>query len=103
MNKKLWIVIGVLVLAVIGTSSGLVYNTVKGNNENATKSEMSQLQTTFVQQYGSKAIIKEIVAPEKVYAALWTDGDGGSHVSWNIGGVWAVVWSSAPPTTTPAP
>ncbi len=101
MNKKLWVVIGVLVLAVIGTTSGLIYNMVKSNSETATKAEMSQLQTTFVQQYGSKAVIKELVAPEKVYAALWSDGDGISHVSWNIGGVWAVVWSSPAPTPTP--
>lgn len=100
MKKVLWIVMGVIIVIAL-SSSGWVYNIVNRNNELVRGNEMATLQTTFVQQYGSGAVIKQLVSPNKVYAAMWTDADGISHVSWNIGGVWAVVWSSPSPTTAP--
>lgn len=95
-RKILWIVIGVVVLLAT-ISSGWVYNLVSKNNQ----LEMVALQATFVQQYGSQATIKQLVSPNKVYAALWTDSEGVSHVSWNIGGFWCVVWSENSPNTIP--
>jgi len=100
-NKAL--IIGLVVLLVVGGSSGWVYNFIQKNN-NAKAIELAVLQQTFLQQYGDKAVIKQMVSPEKVYAVAWTDGDGLSHVSWNIGGLWVTVFSGSVPTTTaPAP
>ena len=102
-RKTLWIVIGVIVIIAF-ISSGWVYNLVRNNNQLLKSNEMATLQTTFVQQYGSNAVIKQLVSPEKVYAALWNekpDGTGINHVSWNIGGLWVTVWST--PTSNPTP
>lgn len=103
-NWNIWKTISII-LAVIVVAGGsfLGYNYVKGNNDAKTNNEMAVLQTTFVQQYGSKAIIKQLVSPTKVYAALWTGEDGISHVSWNIGGLWVSVWNSPSPTPSPTP
>ncbi len=99
-RKILWIVVGVI-LVIMLTGSGWVYNIVKSNSLLIQNNEMATLQTTFVQQYGSQASIKQLVAPEKVYAALWTDANGDSHISWNIGGMWAVLWSCSSKVTSP--
>ena len=99
-KKILWIVVGVIILIVF-TSSGWVYNIVNKNNQLLKSSEMANLQTTFVQQYGGEAAIKQLVSPDKVYAALWSDADGISHVSWNIGGLWVTVYSSSEPAVVP--
>jgi hypothetical protein len=64
---------------------------------------MAVLQTTFVQQYGGQATIKQLVSPDKVYAAVWIGEDGLSHVSWNIGGLWVTVWNSEKSTSAPTP
>ena len=102
MNSKkiLWIVAGIIILLVL-TSSGWVYNLVRSNSELVQSNELATLQTTFIQQYGSQATIQRLVSPDKVYAAMWTDSNGISHVSWCVGGVWAIVWSS--PSSTPSP
>ncbi len=95
-KRTLGIVAAVIIFLAIG-SSGWVYNIVNKNNQLLRTNEMSALQVTFVQQYGSQAVIKQLVSPDKVYAALWSDGDGISHVSWNIGGLWVTVYSATPP------
>lgn len=97
LRKSIWVLI--LVVLFLGTGSGWVYNLVSSNRQLIKSNEMATLQTTFVQQYGSGAVIKQLVSPEKVYAALWSDGEGVSHVSWNIGGLWVTVYNS--PTTNP--
>lgn len=101
-NKILQIVVAVIVSIVL-ISSGWVYNLVSKNNELVKGNEMASLQTTFTQQYGSSAVIKQLVAPSKVYAALWTDGENISHVSWNIGGLWVTVWNSSSSATALSP
>jgi len=95
--KKVIVIIvsAIVLLCLIG--SGWVYNLVITNNELIESNEMATLQTTFIQQYGSEATIQRLVSPDKVYAAVWTDGDGISHVSWCIGGVWALVWTAPTP------
>lgn len=100
--KYKWIAIGLAIVIVIG-GSFWGYNYVKGNNDAKINNEMATLQTTFVQQYGSSAVIKQLVSPTKVYAALWVGADNISHVSWNIGGLWCVVWSSGNPASSPTP
>ncbi len=99
-KKVLGVVMGVVVILAL-SSSGWIYNIVSRNSELVRGNEMATLQTTFVQQYGSGAVIQQLVSPEKVYAALWTDGEGLSHVSWNIGGLWATIWSAPNPVPTP--
>jgi len=98
-KKVIGIVAGVIVLVGL-ISSGWVYGIVSKNAQLVKGNEMASLQTTFVQQYGSGATIKQLVSPDKVYAALWSDAEGNSHVSWNVGGLWVTVWST--PVTTPA-
>ena len=104
--KNNWKIVTVI-LAIILIAGGSLwgYTTIKGNNDAKvaqlklqSDNEMATLQTTFVQQYGNGAIIKQLVAPTKVYAALWTGTDNVSHVSWNLGGIWVVVWNSNQPT-----
>lgn len=102
-SKKTWLIVVGVVILIILIGSGWVYNIVKENGKLASNNELATLQTTFVQQYGNQATIKQLVSPDKVYAALWSDGDGISHVSWNIGGLWVSVWSGSPPNTTPTP
>jgi hypothetical protein len=92
MKYKL-ISLGLAILVVI-MSVFLFARLNKTQSDAKANEEMQALQTTFVQSYGSKAVIKQMASPEKVYAALWTDENGIGHVSWNIGGVWAIVWSS---------
>ncbi len=99
-RKTLWITLAVIILIALA-GSGWVYNAVRSNNLTR-NNEMAVLQTTFVQQYGGQATIKQLVSPDKVYAAVWIGEDGITHVSWNIGGLWVTVWSSPAPTT-PAP
>ncbi len=101
-RKILWIVIGVI-LIIASASSGWVYNIITKNDQLMKSNEMATLQTTFVQQYGNQAVIKQLVSPEKVYAALWSDADGTSYVSWNLGGMWVTVYSSPKSTETPSP
>jgi len=93
----------VVILAIIIVAGGSFwgYTKVKGNNDAKTNNELATLQATFVQQYGNQAIIKQLVSPDKVYAALWSDSDNISHVSWNIGGLWVTVFSSGTSIPTP--
>ncbi len=96
-NWNIWKV-GTIILAIIIVAGGSFYGytTVKGNNDAKLNNELGTLQTTFVQQYGNQAVIKQLVAPTKVYAALWVGSDNISHVSWNLGGLWVTVWNSSP-------
>ena len=96
LKKIAWISVSLLILAV--TASGWIYSNIDNQSD---KDAVKMLNTTFVQQYGNQAIVKEMVAPEQVYAALWTDPEGVSHVSWNIGGLWVTVWNSSQPTPAP--
>ncbi len=91
-RRSLWIILGIVVLVALA-SSGWIYNVVQSNKD-AKSRELAALQTTFVQQYGGKAIIKQMVSPDKVYAAIWVSEDGITHVSWNIGGLWVTVFNS---------
>ncbi len=99
-KKVLWIVI-LVIIGIAFVSSGWVYNILSRNSQLVRGNEMAALQTTFVQQYGNGATIKQLVSPEKVYAALWTDANSVSHVSWNIGGLWVTVYNSDGQTPTP--
>lgn len=104
MNRKkiLWVVLGAVVFVtvlILGLWWGI--NIVERNNQLVKSNEMAVLQATFVQQYGVDATIQQLVSPDKVYAVMWTDSDGINHVSWNIGGVWAIVWSSPVPISAP--
>ncbi len=94
-KKRLCIILGVVILLAL-VSSGWIYTIVK-NNDQAKNRELSALQATFVQQYGGKAVIKQMVSPDKVYAAIWVSEDGVTHVSWNIGGLWVTVFNSESP------
>ena len=97
-GRKVAVIIVSVIILLCLISSGWVYNLVRSNSELIESNEMATIQATFVQQYGSGATINQLVSPDKVYAAVWTDEDGKTHVSWSIAGVWAVVWSSPPPT-----
>ena len=99
MNYK-WISIILSVILLIAAGFWGV-TIIRSHNDAKTNEELTTLQTTFIQQYGGKAVIRQLVSPSKVYAALWTDGDSINHVSWNVGGVWVVVWTAPP--STPAP
>ena len=99
MKKKIIWGFVITVLVVIA-SSGWVF-TILRDRETAADKELATLQTSFVKQYGSEAIVTQIVSPDKVYAASWTSKDGTTHVSWNIGGIWVTVFNSPPTTTTP--
>ncbi len=91
-RKVLLITMGVVALiALVG--SGWVYNVIAQNSLIQNNNEIIALQTSFIQQYGSQAAIKQLVSPSKVYAALWADADGVTHISWNIGGLWLTVYS----------
>ncbi len=98
--KKVLGIVGIVLVLIALASSGWIYNIMHQNSQLLRGNEMATLQTTFVQQYGSQATIQQLVSPDKVYAALWTDGEGISHVSWNIGGLWVTVYSSRD-TTAP--
>ena len=95
-RRVIGILIAVVVLLAL-TSSGWIYNMVSRSSQLAQSNEMATLQATFTQLYGNDAVITQLVSPEKVYAAMWTDGNGTTHVSWNIGGLWVTVWNSPPP------
>ncbi len=95
--KRILLIVLLTTILIIFTASGWVYNIWVKNAQLIESQEMATIQASFVQQYGSGATINQLVAPDKVYAAAWTDGDGLSHVSWNIGGVWAVIWTSPTP------
>ncbi len=91
-KRILWtIVLGIAVVLVTG--SGWGYVMIK-DRENARNTEMAILLQTFVQQYGDKAVIKQLVSPTNVYAAAWVDSDNVTRVSWNIGGLWVTVYNS---------
>ncbi len=100
MRKTIWIIVAVIIIVTLA-SSGWIYNIVVKNNQLLESNEIASLQTTFVQQYGSEAVIKQLVSPDKVYAALWTDKSGVAHVSWNIGGLWVMVYTGEVPSSTP--
>ncbi len=100
-SKKIWITVGIIGLVVLA-SSGWIYGIVKSNRDAKAK-ELAALQVTFVQQYGGKAVIKQLVSPDRVYAAVWVSDDGITHVSWNIGGLWVTVYSSNPLVPAPLP
>lgn len=90
-KRILWIV-GIVIILIL-TSSGWVYNTIK-SNQLKENNELIAIQNAFAQQYGNKAVIKQLISPEKVYVALWSDDTEVSHISWNIGGLWVTVWDS---------
>jgi len=90
-----------LILILVATAvSGWTITFIK--NREATKDkELVALQSSFAKQYGTDGItVTQLVSPDKVYAAVWTDKDGLSHVSWNIGGIWVTVYSGDTEDTT---
>lgn len=97
MKKRImWVILVIILLAV--ASSGWIINTVR-SRDNAKDKELATLTSAFNQQYGTDGItIKQIVSPEKVYVAVWTNKDGATQVSWNIGGLWVTVYSGEIPT-----
>ncbi len=109
---KSWIIktIGIAVMAIliVSAGSGWIYSYVK-STQNTKSLELSQLNASFAQQYGSDGIIvKQLVQSNKVYSAVWSGKDGMAHVSWNVGGLWVTVYSYQPPatptpTSTPTP
>lgn len=100
MKKRILWSITILAL-VAAASSGWIFNTVQDRSE-ARDRELATLQSAFAKQYGTDGItITQLVSPDKVYVAVWTDKDGTTHVSWNIGGLWVTVFSGDIPTTTP--
>lgn len=96
-RKLIWIPL-VVIAAICLASSGFIYNALRENSQSANSNELANLQVTFLQQYGSDATIKQLVCPDKVYAAAWTSSDGATHISWNIGGLWVTVYSSEIPS-----
>ncbi len=92
-NRRAMVGMTLIALIVVIMGIGFMGYTIGKNRQVSENSEMLNLQTTFVQQYGSESTIRQIVSPDKVYAALWTDSDGIAHVSWNIGGLWVMVYS----------
>jgi hypothetical protein len=89
----------VLVVVLVLACSGWVYYIIQSRIDSA-NNELNAVQSAFVQQYGEDAVVKKLVSPNKVYAAVWTGGsDNITHVSWNIGGLWVTVYSSGNITT----
>ena len=93
-GKKLTILL--TAVFIVAASSGWAFNFWKARQNTAVVSnqELSILQNAFVQQYGDKAVIKQVVSPNRVFAALWTDENNVTHVSWNIGGIWTTVYNA---------
>lgn len=99
MKKKILTVVAVtLVVALAG--SGWFYNFAM-DRKSAKDLELAQLNSSFIQQYSKDATVKQLTSQSKVYTAVWTDKDGTTHVSWNIGGLWVTVYSGTVPETTP--
>ncbi len=98
-KRILQVIVWVIVIIAL-TSSGWVYNIIKDKNE-VDDNKLAELQSTFIQQYGESAVMGKIVSPDRVYAAMWSDGEGVTYVSWNIGGLWVTVYSSQEQVTTP--
>ena len=96
-KKIVWIIVGIVV-AIALVSSGWVYNVIRTHRAD----ELSNLRSTFIQQYGTEATINMLVSPKKVYAVSWTSADGYNNISWNIGGIWLTVYS-IPPTADTTP
>jgi type II secretory pathway pseudopilin PulG len=86
--KKVTVIVVLAIVVIALASSGWVYSIVRSNRAD----ELESVQRSFVQQYGSVATINELVSPKKVYAASWT-ADGNNNISWNIGGIWVLVYS----------
>ena len=89
--KQKYLIIGLIVLVVLGSASGWVYNFIKTPHQTP-QNEISNLQLSFVKQYGTDASITEMINP-KIYEVAWTDKDGNKNVSMNVGGVWVVLVS----------
>lgn len=100
-KKIVCIVLGVIVLVALA-GSGWIYNILADNAQLARNEETVALQVTFLQQYGNQAKIEQLVSPDKVYSVFWSDGEGYTHVSWNIGGLWVTVWDSGKPASAPS-
>lgn len=93
MKKRILWSIAVVVLLCVA-SSGWILNTVQ-NRENAREKELATLMSAFNQQYGTDGItIKQVISPDKVYVAVWTDKDSVTHVSWNMAGIWVTVYNA---------
>ncbi len=89
MKKKVISIVAIIVVIIAAISSGWIYNIVRTNKAN----ELTTLLDTFRQQYGTEAVIKDLVSPKKVYAVSWSD-NGYNNISWNIGGIWVTVFST---------
>lgn len=99
MNKKLLMILAIVII-VAGATSGWVFNFIK-SQKYARDKELTAVQSSFDRQYGIDGItIMQMVSPKKVYAVSWKSKDGLSHVSWNIGGIWVMVYT-APESTAP--
>ena len=99
-KKEMVAVIAGGIIALALCVSGWVYTAIEAHN-NAKDKELATLTSAFSQQYGTDGItIKQIVSPEKVYVAVWTNKDGTTNVSWNIGGLWVTVYSGMTPEIT---
>jgi len=100
MTKKQLICMSIAgVFALVAISSGWIYAAIESRSD-AKEKELATLTSSFSQQYGTDGItITQMVSPDKVYVAVWTDKDGTTHVSWNMAGIWVTVWNGE----TPAP
>lgn len=94
MKKKVILITIAVIVLFAAISSGWVYNVIHTSRVN----ELTLLYDTFRQQYGTEAVINELVAPKKVYAVSWS-ADGYNNISWNIGGIWVLVYSTSVDTT----
>lgn len=100
-NKALLFIIGtVTTLALIG--SGWIYHALSSDDKSAiTQTELTNLQISFMKQYGVDATISEIIEP-KIYEVAWAGSNGSQNISMNVGGVWVLI-ASIPAPATPAP
>ncbi len=99
MRKKIITAVGVVVLVALMVS-GWCYALAESRS-NARDLELLQLNTSFVQQYGTDGItVQQLTQPEKFYMAVWTAKDGSTNTSWSIGGIWVTVYTSNMMATT---
>ena len=102
MKQQKWLVVILAILVVLGSASGWIYNTVKKPGSTLSKDEITNLQVSFMKQYGTDASISEGIVP-KVYEVAWVAKDGTKNVSMNVGGIWVLIASVPATSTTSSP
>lgn len=94
MKKSKILIISLIVIALLGSSSGWIYHALASRQTlSISQNEMIALQFSFLKQYGTQVTITQVIVP-KIYEIAWTDSNGDNNISMNIGGVWVLIAST---------